>query len=106
RTDAKLFAATTPGTLISRDRPNAFAERELRRQLDCSRAQRIRANVRQDWVEAMKNCINEGALQAWFDGELDADEAANVAAHLNACLQCAEAARAVEAENLILSEGL
>ena len=54
----------------------------------------------------MKNCINEGALQAWFDGELDADEAANVAAHLNACLQCAEAARAVEVENLILSEGL
>ena len=54
----------------------------------------------------MKNCIHEGTLQAWFDGELAANEAANVDAHLNACLRCAEAARAVKAENLILSEGL
>jgi hypothetical protein len=54
----------------------------------------------------MRNCIDEGTLQAWFDSELAADEAANVAAHLNGCVQCAEAARMVEAENLILSEGL
>lgn len=54
----------------------------------------------------MRNCISEGTLQAWFDGELAADEAANVAAHLNGCVQCAEAARMVDAENQILFEGL
>jgi hypothetical protein len=54
----------------------------------------------------MRNCIDEGTLQTWFDGELPANEAANVAAHLNGCLQCAEAARTVEAENRIVSEGL
>ena len=54
----------------------------------------------------MRNCIDEGTLQAWFDGELAADETSNVTAHLGRCVQCAEAARTVEAENLILSEGL
>lgn len=54
----------------------------------------------------MRNCIDEGTLQAWFDGELAAPEAAQVAAHLGSCGQCAEVAHSVEAENLILSEGL
>jgi len=54
----------------------------------------------------MKKCIAEGTLQAWFDGELAADEAAKVAAHLNTCEQCAAAASTVEAEGLILSEAL
>lgn len=54
----------------------------------------------------MRNCIDEGNLQSWFDGELDANAAANVTAHLNNCVTCAEAARTLEAENLILSEGL
>jgi len=54
----------------------------------------------------MNNCIDEGTLQAWFDGELAADEAANVAAHLNFCAHCAAAASTVEAESLILSEAL
>lgn len=54
----------------------------------------------------MNNCFDEGTLQAWFDGELAANEAAKVAAHLNECLDCAAAAGAVEAENLMLSEGL
>lgn len=54
----------------------------------------------------MKDCISEATLQAWFDGELPAAAAANVAAHLNLCLQCAETARTVEAENHVLSEGL
>ncbi|HYX27649.1 MAG TPA: zf-HC2 domain-containing protein [Pyrinomonadaceae bacterium] len=54
----------------------------------------------------MKNCIDEGTLQAWFDGELPANKAAEIAAHLNACASCAETARTVEAENLLLSEGL
>lgn len=54
----------------------------------------------------MKNCIDEGTLQAWLDGELAANEAANVSAHLNSCAQCATAASTAEAEGLILSEAL
>lgn len=54
----------------------------------------------------MRNCIDEGTLQTWFDGELDANTAANVTAHLHSCVPCAEAARTLEAENLILSQGL
>jgi len=54
----------------------------------------------------MRNCIPEETLQAWFDGELADNEAATVAAHLIECLNCAEGARTVEAENLIVSNGL
>ena len=54
----------------------------------------------------MRNCIDEGVLQTWFDGELTANEAANITAHLHECARCAEGARTLEAENLILSEGL
>jgi negative regulator of sigma E activity len=54
----------------------------------------------------MNSCIDEGTLQAWLDGELAANEAANVAAHLNSCPQCAATARTVEAESLLLSEAL
>lgn len=54
----------------------------------------------------MRNCIDEGTLQSWFDGELDADAAANVTTHLNNCANCAEAARTLETESLILSEAL
>ncbi|HJZ81267.1 MAG TPA: hypothetical protein VKD91_13010 [Pyrinomonadaceae bacterium] len=54
----------------------------------------------------MRNCVDEGTLQAWFDGELAADAAVDVTQHLHACITCAEAARMLEAENSILSEGL
>lgn len=54
----------------------------------------------------MNSCIDEGTLQTWFDGELAANEAAHVAAHLHTCAQCASSARAVEAESLLLSEAL
>ena len=54
----------------------------------------------------MRKCIDEGMLQAWFDGELDANAAADVAAHLHSCIHCGEAARTLENENLILSQGL
>src|SRR5687768_1541357 len=53
-----------------------------------------------------RNCIPEETLQAWFDGELADNEAATIAAHLIECLNCAEGARTVEAENLIVSKGL
>ena len=54
----------------------------------------------------MRKCTDEGTLQAWFDGELDANAGANVAAHLHSCIHCGEAARTLEVENLILSQGL
>jgi hypothetical protein len=54
----------------------------------------------------MRNCIDEGTLQAWFDGELDANAAVNVVTHLHACVVCAKAAETVERESLILSQGL
>jgi len=54
----------------------------------------------------MRNCIDEGTLQAWFDGELAAKPGADVAAHLQSCIHCGEAARTLEVENLILSQGL
>ena len=54
----------------------------------------------------MRKCIDEGTLQAWFDGELDANAAADVTAHLHSCIHCGEAARTLEVENLILSQGL
>ena len=54
----------------------------------------------------MRNCIPEDTLQAWFDGELPDNDATTVAAHLIECLNCAENARNVEAENLIVSKAL
>jgi hypothetical protein len=54
----------------------------------------------------MRSCISEEILQAWFDGELNANAAADVTAHLHSCLHCGEAARTLEVENQILSQGL
>ncbi|HVQ39008.1 MAG TPA: hypothetical protein VMS31_15835 [Pyrinomonadaceae bacterium] len=54
----------------------------------------------------MRKCIDEGMLQAWFDHELDAKRTADVAAHLHDCVHCVEAARTLEVENLIVSQGL
>ena len=54
----------------------------------------------------MKNCIDEGTLQTWFDGELTATEAAAVKAHVTACARCAQAARELETENSLLSQAL
>jgi len=54
----------------------------------------------------MKECIDEGTLQAWFDGELGSEPAAAVASHVATCVVCAQAARTVEGENLLLSEAL
>jgi hypothetical protein len=54
----------------------------------------------------MRKCIDEGMLQAWFDNELDANTAADVAAHLHGCIHCVEAAQTLEVENLIVSQAL
>jgi negative regulator of sigma E activity len=54
----------------------------------------------------MKNCVDEGTLQAWIDGELPADDATHVAAHLQTCDHCARLAALTETDNLLLAEGL
>ncbi len=54
----------------------------------------------------MRNCLDESTLQAWFDRELAPNADAEVAAHLRTCVRCAEAMRASEAENSILSAAL
>jgi hypothetical protein len=54
----------------------------------------------------MKECIDEGTLQAFFDNELGPETAASVAAHLASCPACAQTARAVETENLLLANAL
>jgi hypothetical protein len=54
----------------------------------------------------MKHCIDDGTLQAWFDGELDTDAAAIVAAHTNQCAVCAQAARDLEVESSMVSQAL
>jgi anti-sigma factor RsiW len=54
----------------------------------------------------MKECIDEGTLQAWFDGELGREAAASIASHLALCPSCAEAARTVESETFLVSRAL
>ena len=54
----------------------------------------------------MNECIDEGTLQAYFDGELGREGAAAVASHLASCPVCAQAAGTVENENLLLSGAL
>ena len=54
----------------------------------------------------MRNCVDEGTLQAWFDGELAPGAAVDVKAHLRACALCVESARILESENAVVSAGL
>lgn len=54
----------------------------------------------------MKECVDEGTLQAWFDSELGPEAAAAVASHLASCQSCAANAEAIEGENLLLSRAL
>ena len=54
----------------------------------------------------MRECIDEGILQSYFDGELSREKAESVASHLKACVSCARAARELESENLLLSKAL
>jgi hypothetical protein len=54
----------------------------------------------------MKECLDEGTLQGYFDGELSGGSAERVAAHLAACVSCTEAARAVQSEMSLLATAL
>lgn len=54
----------------------------------------------------MRDCIDEGTLQAWFDGELPADAAANVTSHVNTCTHCANEAATLKAEHSVLATAM
>ncbi len=46
-----------------------------------------------------KRCLDEGLLQAYMDGELSQDQAAEAAAHIASCAACADALASLEGEN-------
>lgn len=54
----------------------------------------------------MRECIEEGMLQEYFDGELSSAMMESVAAHLASCLVCRQAARELESESVLLSAAL
>lgn len=54
----------------------------------------------------MKDCVEEGVLQSYFDGELSLEMMESVGSHLTSCLACKRAARELESESLLLSEAL
>jgi hypothetical protein len=54
----------------------------------------------------MKECLDEGTLQGYLDGELSVGAAERAAAHLAACTSCAAAAREVQSEMSLLATAL
>ena len=54
----------------------------------------------------MRECLDEGILQSYFDGELSSERMETVTAHLVSCMNCATAARQLEGEVLMLSSAL
>jgi hypothetical protein len=52
----------------------------------------------------MKQCLDEGMLQSYFDGELPTSLMESATSHLAACASCAAAARELEEENALLGE--
>jgi len=51
----------------------------------------------------MTRCLDEGKLQAYFDGELSIDMMESITSHLAACVTCAAAARELEEESALLT---
>jgi hypothetical protein len=51
----------------------------------------------------MKRCLDEGALQAYLDGELSRESALEAAEHLAACERCAASLAAAEGEGAFLA---
>jgi hypothetical protein len=52
----------------------------------------------------MKQCLDEGMLQSYFDGELPTSLMESATSHLASCASCAAAASELEEENALLSE--
>ena len=54
----------------------------------------------------MRECLDEGILQSYFEGELSGPELKSVTSHLAACGTCAVTAREIEAESLVMATAL
>ena len=54
----------------------------------------------------MKECLDEGRLQSYFDGELPIEMMETATVHLSSCMACAAMAREFEAENALLTSAL
>jgi anti-sigma factor RsiW len=54
----------------------------------------------------MRECLDEGILQSYFDGELSNEHMESVTSHLVSCINCAAAARELEGEIILLSSAL
>src|SRR6185295_305376 len=52
----------------------------------------------------MRQCLDEGMLQSYFDGELPTSLMESATSHLASCASCAAAARELEEENALLGE--
>lgn len=52
----------------------------------------------------MTRCLDEGTLQAYFDGELSIEAMESATSHLAACSTCALAAQEIEQETSLLTE--
>ena len=52
----------------------------------------------------MRQCLDEGMLQSYFDGELSSSLMESATSHLASCATCSAAARELEEENALLSE--
>src|SRR5258705_5993622 len=54
----------------------------------------------------MNRCLDEAMLQSYFDGELSPSMMERATSHLAACATCAEAAREIEQELMLLTSAL
>lgn len=52
----------------------------------------------------MRECVDEGMLQAYFDGELSSDVMERVATHIASCQECSAAEREIETESAMMTE--
>src|SRR5687767_8735724 len=54
----------------------------------------------------MKECLDEGTLQSYFDGELSIEKMESATVHLASCVTCASLARELEQETALLTTAL
>ena len=54
----------------------------------------------------MRECLDEGTLQCYFDGELPIDKMESATLHLASCVTCASLARELEQETALLTTAL
>jgi hypothetical protein len=54
----------------------------------------------------MKECLDEGILQSYFDGELSIEMMEKASSHLTSCMVCKRATRELESESVLLAQAL